>query len=105
MGENIADNAGASIAYEALQLALAGKPRTLIDGFTPEQRFFLGWAQARRQSWRGQALRLTIQTGVHAPGEFRVNGPLSNLPEFAAAFGCKAGDAMVRDASSRVRIW
>ena len=105
MGENIADNAGVSIAYEALQLALAGKPRTLIDGFTPEQRFFLGWAQARRQTWRDQALRLTIATGVHSPGEFRVNGPLSNMPEFAAAFGCKPGDAMVRDATSRVRIW
>lgn len=103
MGENIADNAGVSIAYEALQLALQGKPRTLIDGFTQEQRFFIGWAQARRQTWRDQALRLTIQTGVHSPGEFRVNGPLSNLPEFAAAFGCKAGDPMVR--SNPVRIW
>jgi putative endopeptidase len=58
MGENIADNAGVSIAYEALQLALKGQPRTLIDGFTPEQRFFLGWAQARRTIWRDQALRL-----------------------------------------------
>jgi putative endopeptidase len=103
MGENIADNAGVSIAFEALQLALAGKPRPLIDGFTPEQRFFLGWAQARRQTWRDQAMRLTIQTGVHSPGEFRVNGPLSNLAEFAAAFGCKAGDPMVRGAP--VRIW
>ena len=103
LGENIADNAGVSIAYEALQIALQGKPRQVIDGFTPEQRFFLGWAQARRQTWRDQALRLTIQTGVHSPGEFRVNGPLSNMPEFAAAFGCKAGDAMVR--ASLIKIW
>ena len=105
LGENIADIAGVSIAYEALQLALKGKPRTLIDGFTPEQRFFLGWAQARRQAWRDQALRLTVQTGVHSPGEFRVNGPLSNMPEFAAAFGCKPGDPMVRDAAERASIW
>ena len=103
MGENIADNAGVSIAYEALQIALQGKPRQIIDGFTSEQRFFLGWAQARRQTWRDPALRLTIQTGVHSPGEFRVNGPLSNMAEFAAAFGCKAGDPMVR--ADPVRIW
>jgi putative endopeptidase len=103
LGENIADNAGVSIAYEALQIALQGKPRQLIDGFTLEQRFFLGWAQARRQTWRDQALRLTIQTGVHSPGEFRVNGPLSNMPEFAAAFRCKAGDAMVR--AQPIKIW
>jgi putative endopeptidase len=105
MGENIADVAGVAIAYEALQLALAGQPRTKIDGFTPEQRFFLGWAQARRQAWRDQALRLQVLNGVHSPGEFRVNGPLSNMPEFAAAFGCKAGDRMVRPAEERVRIW
>jgi putative endopeptidase len=103
LGENIADNAGVSIAYEALQLALQGKSRALVDGYTPEQRFFLGWAQARRQMWRDQALRLTIQTGVHSPGEFRVNGPLSNMAEFAAAFGCKPGDPMVR--ANPVKIW
>ncbi len=103
LGENIADNAGVSIAYEALQLALQGKPRTLIDGFTPEQRFFLGWAQARKTTFRDAALRLQVQTGVHSPGEFRVNGPLSNMPEFAKAFGCKASDAMVR--LQRATIW
>ena len=105
LGENIADNAGVSIAFEALQLALKDKPRTLIDGFTPEQRFFLGWAQARRQKFRDQSLRLQVQTGVHSPGEFRVNGPLSNMPEFAAAFGCKLGDKMVRDPSVRTTVW
>lgn len=103
LGENIADNAGVAIAYEALQLALEGKPRTLIDGFTPEQRFFLGWAQARRTTFRDASLRLQVQTGVHSPGEFRVNGPLSNMPEFAKAFACKAGDAMVR--ARPTKIW
>jgi len=105
LGENIADLGGVSIAYEALQLALQGKPREIIDGFTPEQRFFLGWAQARRQTWRDQALRLQVQTGVHSPGEFRVNGPLSNMPEFAAAWGCKDGDRMVRNAAEQAGIW
>jgi putative endopeptidase len=102
LGENIADVAGVSIAYEALERALAGKPRRTIDGFTPEQRFFLAWAQARRQIWRDAALRLTVQVGVHSPGEFRVNGPLSNMPEFAKAFGCTRGDPMVRDEPSRI---
>ena len=105
LGENLADVVGVSAAYDALQRALAGKPRPLIDGFTPEQRFFLAYAQARRTNARDQALRLQIQTDPHSPGQFRVNGPLSNMPEFAKAFGCKEGDPMVRPASGRARIW
>lgn len=105
MGENIADIGGLSIAFQAMQRELAGKPRTLIDGFTPEQRFFLAYAQARRASFRDQQLRLMVQTDPHSPNEFRVNGPLSNMPEFAAAFGCKAGDPMVRAEAERVKIW
>ena len=105
MGENIADVAGVSIAFGALQKALAGKPRVTIDGYTPEQRFFLAYAQARKQLWRDPALRLQVQTGVHSPGEFRVNGPLSNMPEFAATWGCKEGDLMVRPADVRAKIW
>ena len=105
MGENIADVAGVSIAFGALQRALEGKPRVTIDGYTPEQRFFLAYAQARKQLWRDPALRLQVQTGVHSPGEFRVNGPLSNMPEFAATWGCKEGDPMVRPADVRAKIW
>jgi putative endopeptidase len=105
LGENLADVVGVSVAYDALQRALAGKPRTLIDGFTPEQRFFLAYAQARRGNARDEALRLQIRTDPHSPGRFRVNGPLSNMPEFAKAFGCKEGDPMVRSASIRARIW
>ena len=105
MGENIADIGGLSIAFQAMQRELAGKPRTLIDGFTPEQRFFLAYAQARRATFRDQQLRLMVQTDPHSPNEFRVNGPLSNMPEFAAAFGCKAGDPMVRPDAERVDIW
>ena len=105
LGENLADVVGVSVGYDALQRALAGKPRTLIDGFTPEQRFFLAYAQARRSNARDEALRLQIQTDPHSPGKFRVNGPLSNMPEFARAFGCKEGDPMVRSTSMRARIW
>ena len=105
LGENLADVVGVSAAYDALQRALAGKPRTLIDGFTPEQRFFLAYAQARRGNARDEALRLQIRTDPHSPGRFRVNGPLSNMPEFAKAFGCKEGDPMVRPANIRARIW
>jgi putative endopeptidase len=105
LGENIADIGGMTIAYYALQRELAAKPRTLIDGFTPEQRFFLAYAQARRASFRDQQLRLMVQTDPHSPNEFRVNGPLSNMPEFARAFGCKAGDPMVRGEAERVSIW
>ena len=105
LGENLADVVGVSAAYDALQRALAGKPRTLIDGFTPEQRFFLAYAQARRANARDEALRLQIRNDPHSPGRFRVNGPLSNMPEFAKAFGCKEGDPMVRPANIRARIW
>ena len=105
MGENIADIGGVAMAFQALQRDLAGKPRTQIDGFTPEQRFFLAYAQARRATFRDQQLRMMVQTDPHSPNEFRVNGPLANMPEFAAAFGCKEGDPMVRPASERVSIW
>ena len=105
MGENLADIVGVASAYDALQRALKGKPRRLIDGFTPEQRFFLAYAQARRSHATPEAQRLQIQTDPHSPGQFRINGPLSNMPEFARAFGCREGDPMVRPDSIRARIW
>ena len=105
LGENLADIVGVSVAYDALQKTLAGKPRVSIDGFTPEQRFFLAYAQARRANLRPEQARLQIQTDPHSPGRFRVNGPLSNMPEFAKAFGCKTGDPMVRAESTRAHIW
>jgi putative endopeptidase len=105
LGENIADVVGVSIAYEAMQRAMRGKPRTTIDGFTPEQRFFLAYARARLTVLRPEAARMLIATDPHSPGRFRVNGPLSNMPEFAQAFGCKAGDAMVRPVGDRALIW
>ena len=106
LGENLADLGGLSIAYAALEKALAekGKP-ALIDGFTPEQRFFLAWAQIWRQNITPEAQRVRINTDPHSPGQWRANGPVSNMPQFAAAFGCKPGDPMVRPDSVRPVIW
>ena len=105
LGENIADLGGLTIAYAAMQKAYEGKPREKIDGFTPEQRFFLGWAQVWRTLQRDEAARTQVQTDPHSPGVWRVNGPLSNMPEFKAAFGCKDGDKMVRPAAQQAQIW
>jgi putative endopeptidase len=106
LGENIADLGGLNIAYAALQKSMEGKPRpALIDGFTPEQRFFLAWAQIWRQNITPQAQRQRILTDPHSPGRWRTNGPVSNMPQFAAAFGCKPGDPMVRAESVRASIW
>jgi putative endopeptidase len=106
LGENIGDLGGLNIAYAALQKALAQKGRPqLIDGFTPEQRFFLAWAQIWRQNITPQNQRQRILTDPHAPGRWRTNGPISNMPEFAKAFGCKPGDPMVRPDAVRASIW
>ena len=106
LGENIGDLGGLNIAYAALEKALAQKGRPgLIDGFTPEQRFFLAWAQVWRQNITPQNQRQRILTDPHAPGRWRTNGPLSNMPEFAKAFGCKPGDPMVRGDAVRASIW
>jgi putative endopeptidase len=105
LGENLADIVGVSVGYDALQKALAGKPRNLIDGFTPEQRFYIAYAQARRAKLTPQQARLQILNDPHSPGNYRVNGPLSNMPEFAKAFGCKEGDPMVRPSNVRAHIW
>ncbi|PWB72010.1 peptidase, partial [candidate division GN15 bacterium] len=105
LGENIGDLAGLLISYDGLQLALAGKEKKLIDGFTPEQRFFLSYAQAWRTNQRPEGLKLQVNTDPHSPAKWRVLGPLSNMPAFRQAFGCKEGDAMVRPDSLQVQIW
>lgn len=105
LGENIADLAGITMSYHALQLALTGKERQPVDGFTPEQRFFLSWAQVWRRNVRPEALKLQVNTDPHSPGRFRVIGPIVNMPEFAAAFGCKQGDPMVLPEGARAVIW
>jgi len=105
LGENIADLGGLAIAYTALQKALEGKERKRIDGFTPEQRFFISWAQVWRTNAREEYLKQQVLVDPHSPARFRVNGPLSNLPEFHEAFGCKEGDKMYRKPEERVKIW
>ena len=105
LGENTADLGGLSVAYGALQKALKGKPRPAIDGFTPEQRFFLSFAQIWRNNIRPEALKLRIATDPHSPGRFRCNGPLSNMSEFARAFNLKDGEPMVRPPGDRAKLW
>ena len=106
LGENIADFGGMLTAYDALQLALKrnGRPK-LIEGFTPEQRFFIAYAQSWRTHVRPEALKNRVTVDPHAPERWRTNAPLSNMPSFAAAFGCKPGDPMVRAPALIPRIW
>jgi predicted metalloendopeptidase len=101
LGENTADNGGVRVAYMALQKALAAAPREKIDGFTPEQRFFLGFANVWCQNVTDAAARQLAQNDTHSSGRYRVLGPLGNTPEFAQAFGCKAGQPMVRENACR----
>lgn len=105
LGENLADLAGCLIAYEGLQMALKDKPRTKIDGFTPEERFFIAWAETWKHKYRDEFLKLLVQSDVHSPGKFRCNGPLQNMKEFWEAFGCKQGDPMVRSGDDVIKIW
>lgn len=106
LGENIADLGGLVIAYDALQAHLkkTGK-RDVIDGFTPEQRFFLGFAQQEQELARPEFQKLAAINDPHSPAEFRINGPVSHLPEFYDAFGVKPGDPMYRKLADRARIW
>lgn len=105
LGENIGDLGGVSIAFEALQRSLKGKERKLIDGLTPEQRFFIAWSQVWRTKYRDDALKRYVASDVHSPGMFRAVGPLVNLPEFFDAFGIKEGDPMWRKPGNRAKIW
>jgi len=106
LGENIADLGGLTISYYAFKKSLEGKPAPeKIDGFTAEQRFFLAWAQGWRGSMRPEFLKNLIQTNPHSPGNFRGNGPLTNMQEFYDAFGVKEGDKMYRPKEERAEIW
>jgi predicted metalloendopeptidase len=104
-GEEIADLGGLTIAYKAFEKAQAGKPRRIIDGFTPEQRFFMGWAQVWASNERDDYTRLLVNTDVHGYDKFRVNATVANMPEFAKAWFCKLGDPMVRPPADRCQIW
>src|SRR6266852_3400837 len=106
LGESIGDLGGAKIAYLAYQKSFEGKPRPAdIDGFTPEQQFFIAWGQFRGDEIRIEAQRLMMQTDPHPVAKYRVIGPLSNLPEFQKAWSCKADAAMVRPEAKRCDVW
>jgi len=106
LGENTADNGGARVALMALREMIAadksGKAAEKIDGFTPEQRFFLGFGRVWCEKQRPEYARTMVTTNPHSPGRFRVNGVVQNMPEFQQAFSCKAGQAMVRENACRV---
>ena len=106
LGESIGDLGGAKLAYLAYQKSREGKgPEATIDGFTPEQQFFISWGQWRGDAVRPETQRKMVQGDPHPIAKFRVNGPLSNLPAFSAAFSCKPGDAMVRPYADRCEVW
>jgi putative endopeptidase len=102
LGESIGDLGGLTIAYAAYEKSIEGQRPKDIDGFTPEQRFFLGWAQVWGANQRAEAARLQTNTDPHPLARFRGNGPPSNMEAFAKAFGCKKGDAMVREQSCKI---
>jgi putative endopeptidase len=108
-GENIADLGGLKVAYAALQKRLAQLPESernkKIGGLTPSQRFFIAYAQSWREKSRPEYLQLLIKSNPHSPPEFRVNGPLANLPDFANSFGISADSPMVQPEAERVIIW
>ena len=103
LGENTADNGGVRIAGIALANTLGGKPGAKVDGYTPEQRFYIGWAQIWCENVTPELLRLLALTNPHSPGEYRVNGVVSNSPEFQKAWSCKPGAPMAPE--TRCRVW
>jgi putative endopeptidase len=102
LGENLADNGGLWLAYAALQNQLAGKPVQNLDGLSPEQRFFLAFAETQCGNVTDQTARNRLLTDPHSPGRWRVNGTVRNMPEFQKAFACKATDPMVSPHPCRV---
>ena len=106
MGENIGDLGGVNAAYDGLQLYLKenGDPG-LIDGFTPDQRFFISWATVWRTKMRDEAIKNQVKTDPHSPGMYRAYVPLQNIDTFYQAFDIKANDGMYVAPEKRVRIW
>lgn len=105
LGENIGDLAGLTMAYRAYKLSLNGQEAPVIDGYTGDQRFFMGWAQVWQRRYRDDELRRRLLTDPHSPSEYRTNGILTNMPEFVAAFDVQPGDGMYKAPDERVKIW
>ena len=105
LGEAVADLAGLTIALEAYRASLNGRPAPVIDGYSGDQRVFLGWAQAWRAKYRDEFARQLIATDEHAPPMTRVNGIVRNMDGWYDAFGIRPGDALYLAPAERVRIW
>ncbi|MEO7736488.1 MAG: M13 family metallopeptidase, partial [Kofleriaceae bacterium] len=105
LGESIGDLGGVNLAYRAFQKAQQQTPAPTLDGFTPDQQFFLAWGQIRGDATRPETQRLMVQSDPHPVAQFRVLGPLSNSLEFRAAFACRPGAAMVRTGAERCAVW
>ena len=104
-GENIADLGGLVMGYEAFKKTKQGQSNEMIGGYTPDQRFFLGYAYAWMVNYTKETLEQRVMSDVHSPSEFRVNGVVANMPEFHKAFGVKEGDKMFRGTDKIVKIW
>ena len=104
LGENMADLAGVTIAYDAYQRSLGGKTAAVIDGFTGDQRFYLGAAQVWRQKYRDASLLRTLTTDPHTPGNFRPY-VARNFDSWYAAFGAKPGEKLYLAPADRVKVW
>ncbi|MGZ3767020.1 MAG: M13 family metallopeptidase, partial [Mucilaginibacter sp.] len=104
-GENLADIGGIAIAYQAFKNTPQGKGNAKIDGYTPDQRFFLSFAQVWRLKNSDETMRMRINLDPHSPEKYRTNGPLSNMPAFYKAFDIKPGDKMYREEKDRVKVW
>ena len=105
LGENIGDLGGLTVAYKAYQISLNGEKAPELDGYTGDQRFFIGWAQVWRRKYRDEELRNRLMTDPHSPSHYRVIGVLPNMPEFYDAFDVKEGDEMYIKPENRVKIW
>ncbi|MBU3677895.1 MAG: M13 family metallopeptidase, partial [Chitinophagaceae bacterium] len=105
LGENIADLGGVTIAYDAFKKTKQGQSTEKIDGFTPDQRFFLSWAQVWRQNIRDEEAAQRLVTDPHSPGEHRCNGPLSNFQPFYDAFNVQPGQKMYKAPEARAKVW
>jgi len=105
LGENIGDVSGVAVAYKAYQRTLGGEPAPTIDGYTGDQRFFIGWAQIWARKYREDELRKRLLTDPHSPSEYRVNGVVRNMPSFDKSFDVKPGDKLYLPPDDMVKIW
>jgi predicted metalloendopeptidase len=105
LGENIGDLSGLTVAYKAYQRSLAGRNAPDLDGFTGDQRFFIGWGQIWPRKYREEELRRRLLTDSHSPTEYRVNGVVRNMSQFDSSFDVRQGDKLYLPPDQRVTIW